>query len=85
MATEPEFQGRGFGAKLLEASIGYVAQQKGNRLWCTARIPASGFYRSRGFGVEGGEFEVKNAGPHYFMCRPVQESDKAFMDLFSSS
>jgi len=65
------FQGLGIGKLLLMHSIAYIAGHGGASIWCNARTPVIGFYRSMGFSSRGDEFNIPGAGPHYFMERPV--------------
>ncbi len=67
MAVEPGLQGRGVGGVLLDACVAHVRAQGGDILWCNARTHAAGFYLSRGFTQDGGEFDLPGVGPHYQM------------------
>lgn len=48
-ATVPDAQGKGFGAVLLRYIINYVISMGATKLWCDARVSASGFYQKFGF------------------------------------
>jgi len=77
MATLPDVRGRGFATAVLEASVDHVAAEGGGELWCNARVPALGFYRQSGFGVEGDEFEIDGIGPHVVVTRTIEPSSDA--------
>lgn len=66
MAVEPERQGTGVGAALIRR-IHEVAAERGETLWCNARVSAVGFYRRLGWETEGEEFDIPTVGPHYIM------------------
>ena len=74
MATEPAVRGSGFGALLLQACVDHVARSGGGELWCNARLPALGFYRTAGFAVVGEQFDIPGIGPHFVMTRDVLPS-----------
>lgn len=76
MATAPEVRGGGFGGAILQAVIGYIAEQDGSLLWCNARTPAVPFYLRYGFIARGDEYTMPITGPHYFMTRPIQTEDR---------
>jgi len=71
MATLPEARGTGLGGALLEACLEHIRSMGGTRLWCNARVPASGFYVRYGFLVHGDAFELPGIGPHYLMSRSI--------------
>ena len=48
-ATLPEYQGKGYGKLLLSHIIDYVRNTGAKRLWCNARVIATGFYAPFGF------------------------------------
>ena len=48
-ATRVDAQGKGYGRLLLKHVISYVKDIGAEKLWCNARISASGFYRKFGF------------------------------------
>ncbi|HEY9030226.1 MAG TPA: GNAT family N-acetyltransferase [Kangiella sp.] len=67
MATDPESQGKGYGAELLKEGL-RICNEKGARvLWCNARTTAAPFYSKLNFDIKGEEFEIEGIGPHYFM------------------
>ncbi|MBL7014338.1 MAG: GNAT family N-acetyltransferase [Candidatus Marinimicrobia bacterium] len=65
MATDPEYQGKGFGAQILKQCIMYLRDKTDTKyLWCNARESAFGFYEKFGFEIIGDIFEIENIGPH---------------------
>jgi predicted GNAT family N-acyltransferase len=69
MATLPEVRGQGYGGALLERCLRHALDHGGDVAWCTARVPAAGFYRRYGFETEGDAFDVPPIGPHVRMRR----------------
>ncbi len=67
MAVDPSHQGRGYGARLVEACGAHARSLGGKELWCNARTSASGFYTRQGFDTEGPPFEIEGIGPHFEM------------------
>lgn len=58
-ATITSQQGKGYGSQLLQHVIDYVKSFSAEKLWCRARVSASGFYNKFGF-VETGKRSVNN-------------------------
>lgn len=58
-ATLQEYQGKGYGAKLIEWLLDYVKDMKFSRVWCNARIDKVDYYKKFGF-VETEEKFEKN-------------------------
>ena len=58
-AVEPEYQGKGVGGDLLTYITEFAKAEGGKRLWCNARLSATGFYDKNGF-VHTGQFFSKN-------------------------
>lgn len=77
MATEPAFQGRGLGGRVLRFGIEELARRLTTRgegcavLWCNGRTPAQSFYERHGFQAVGDIFETPGTGPHYVFWRNV--------------
>jgi predicted GNAT family N-acyltransferase len=69
MATLPEARGQGYGGALLERCLRHALDRGGGLAWCTARVPAAGFYRRYGFESVGDVFDVAPMGPHIKMVR----------------
>jgi len=44
-ATLPEFQGKGYGSKLMDWLLDYTIDMKFTRVWCNARIGKTDFYK----------------------------------------
>jgi predicted GNAT family N-acyltransferase len=72
MCTDTEYQGRGFGGKLIEcAEAAIVEGSSVRRFWCNARVPAIPFYERHGWMVDSEEFDIPTAGPHRKMVKKV--------------
>lgn len=69
MATLPEVRGQGYGGALLERCLRHAVDRGGDLAWCTARVPAAGFYRRYAFESVGDVFDVPPVGPHLLMVR----------------
>ncbi len=68
MATEPEFQGKGYGRQVLVKGMDLLHKQKNcDLLWFNARKNAYKFYETLGFSFLGEEFEIPQIGPHKVM------------------
>lgn len=48
-ATVEKYQGKGYGSLLLDHIIKYAKEHGFTRIWCNARVNASGFYEKFGF------------------------------------
>lgn len=55
-AIDPQMQGKGIGNALLQYIISVAALQGGSRIWCNARLSATGFYSKAGFTFTGTTF-----------------------------
>ncbi|NIA71744.1 GNAT family N-acetyltransferase [Pelagibius litoralis] len=77
MASDPDFQGRSLGGKVLVFGIEELARRIAARgqesaiLWCNGRTPAQRFYERHGFQPIGDVFETPGTGPHYVFWRNV--------------
>lgn len=69
MATVPAVRGQGYGGALLERCLRHAIDRGGDLAWCTARVPAAGFYRRYAFESVGEVFDVPSIGPHILMAR----------------
>jgi predicted GNAT family N-acyltransferase len=70
MCTETNYQGRGFGGKLLACAEAAITKDSNVRLfWCNARVPAIPFYERHGWMVDSEEFDIPTAGPHRKMVK----------------
>ncbi|MEX2654276.1 MAG: GNAT family N-acetyltransferase [Acidimicrobiia bacterium] len=66
MATT--MRGRGLGRVLLAAALDHVGSRGGDLVWCSARVPAAGFYLRAGFGEVSEPYEIEHIGPHVRMA-----------------
>ena len=73
MATAPEARRMGLGRRVMnyiEADLlAAAADDVPLLLWCNARVPAVAFYKSIGWAVVSGPFEIPTAGPHVRMTK----------------
>lgn len=69
MATDPQWQGRGYGRALLAEAAARAQAAGVALLWCNARVPALGFYQECGFVIEGPEFTTETGIPHRLAIR----------------
>lgn len=67
-ATLPQYQGKGYGAKLMEWLMEYAEDMKFARLWCNARVEKTDFYMRFGFAKTADTFE-KNGYEYVVMER----------------
>lgn len=67
MATEPAFQGFGYGGEALAALLQWGREKKLPLFWCNAREKAIPFYERHGFTVESELFDIAGIGPHKVM------------------
>lgn len=69
MAILKEFQGLGYGSKILEEICNFVETQNAEVLWFNARKNAVKFYQNFGFSVQGNPFEIPDIGTHFLMFK----------------
>ncbi|MFD2036075.1 GNAT family N-acetyltransferase [Belliella marina] len=62
-ATLPEYQGKGYGSKLLVYMIGHVQKKNIQKIWCNARASKIDFYS--GFGLSKTNITFKKSGLDY--------------------
>ncbi len=67
MAVIPDNQGKGIGARLVDASIDELRNLGATAVWCNARRAVTGFYQRLGWKIEGDEFEIPGVGGHFVM------------------
>jgi GNAT superfamily N-acetyltransferase len=67
MATDPEWQGKGAGSRLLEGLLSWGRSHAVPFFWCNARLVAFAFYERHGFTFESELFEIEDVGPHKVM------------------
>lgn len=71
MATQPDYRGRGIGARLLESGLTRINSEGVNFAWCNARETAFAFYEKAGFEYFGEMFEPPGIGPHKVMWKKL--------------
>ena len=71
MATESEFQKKGFGKSLLNEAQTRLKSKGCDLLWFNARMSAEGFYKKLGFEVFGEIFDIPKIGPHQVMFKKL--------------
>jgi len=64
-ATLPEFQGKGYGSKLLVYMMGYIKDKNISKIWCNARVSKVHFYK--GFGLTTTNHTFHRAGLDYIV------------------
>jgi len=64
-AVNDKAQKAGIGTQLLAYITAFVEREQGTRLWCNARLSATGFYAKFGFTETGGVFH--KAGVDYII------------------
>ncbi|MFY8222965.1 MAG: GNAT family N-acetyltransferase [Pirellulales bacterium] len=68
MATDTDFQSRGLGRQLVQATVNEASRDEPQRIfWCNARTSAIGFYEKLGWRVVSEPFDLPVAGPHVKM------------------
>lgn len=56
-ATLPEYQGKGYGSKLVEWLTDYANEMKFSKVWCNARVGKTDFYKRFDFEETDDRFE----------------------------
>ncbi len=69
MATDTNYQGQGYGEKVILKAFEILETKKCDLLWCHARVRAIPFYSKLGFQVIGEVFEIEGIGPHKVMYK----------------
>lgn len=64
-ATLPEYQGKGYGSKLLVYMIGHVQKMDIQKIWCNARVSKIDFYN--GFGLTTTDRTFQKSGLDYIV------------------
>ena len=77
MAVDQSWQGSGVGRALVRAGLLAVAQAGGRRVWCNARLTATGFYERLGFTPVGETFDIPGIGGHVRMVVEVVSTSTA--------
>ncbi|MGB0578994.1 MAG: GNAT family N-acetyltransferase [Limisphaerales bacterium] len=84
MAVVEEFQGKGFGRRLLRDVEDNLESRGYNRMIMDARKPAVGFYDRLGYRITSDEFELVGI-PHFRMEKPLaSESESAVIVLLGA-
>ncbi len=71
MATDPAFQGKGAGKRLMQFAVDHLKDLRVDVIWCNARTAAVPFYEKLGFVTKGDEFQIPGIGPHFLMIRKL--------------
>jgi GNAT superfamily N-acetyltransferase len=70
MATDPKYQGHGFGRDVVNYGLEYLrANEDCDLVWCNARESAFTFYEKLGFILHGSMFDIPQTGPHKVMYK----------------
>jgi GNAT superfamily N-acetyltransferase len=70
-ATLEQFQGKGFGSKLLQYIFDFLEEKNTSRIWCNARISKAGYYQKFGMTTTAATFEKE--GMEYVVMERVFE------------
>ncbi|MFD0764007.1 GNAT family N-acetyltransferase [Mucilaginibacter lutimaris] len=57
LAVITDGQGKGIGTQIIAYITGFVEREHGTKLWCHARLSATGFYDKLGYSKVGNEFQ----------------------------
>lgn len=74
LAVKDEYQGKGYGSKILQWVVDYANDMKLDRVWCNARKDKTSFYKKFGFTETGNSF-TRNGFDYVIMEKiiiPVQ-------------
>jgi 7-cyano-7-deazaguanine synthase len=69
MGVDHSLRGQGVGTRILRVAQRWAAD-RGDGIWCNARVAAMGLYARSGFRRLGEEFEIDPIGSHYVMVWP---------------
>jgi GNAT superfamily N-acetyltransferase len=70
LAVEPAFQKKGVGTALLRYVTEFALAEGGVKIWCNARVSATGFYLKSGF-LETDKVFSKNGNDYVIMEKPL--------------
>ena len=70
-ATLKEYQGNGFGTKLLNFVFDLARQENINRIWCNARVDKTNFYKR--FGLEKTDVFFEKSGTKYVIMEKISQ------------
>jgi GNAT superfamily N-acetyltransferase len=71
MAVLDSHQKQGVGEALVSKAESFCVTEKATLIWFNARTSAVGFYHKMGYEIIGSEFEIKEVGPHFLMCKQI--------------
>ena len=71
-ATVKQFQGKGYGSKLLQYIFDFLEEKNTSRIWCNARILKAGFYQKFGMTTTAATFEKE--GMEYVVMEKIANS-----------
>lgn len=74
MATDPAFQGKGLGRKIILAAEEELKKRGSDLLWFNARVSAEVFYTKLGYTAIEEVFEIDTIGPHKVMFKSFSKS-----------
>jgi len=69
MGTLLKYRGKGYGKLLVMKSEECLRNINIHKIWCNARVEASGFYKELNYSILGKPFEVPKIGKHYLMFK----------------
>jgi GNAT superfamily N-acetyltransferase len=71
MAVLDSYQKQSIGEALVNEAESFCVTEKATLIWFNARTSAVGFYQKMGYEIIGSEFEIKEVGPHFLMCKQI--------------
>lgn len=71
-ATREQFQGKGYGSKLLQYIFDFLEAKNTSRIWCNARISKAAYYQKFGMTTTAATFEKE--GMEYVVMEKIFES-----------
>jgi S-adenosylmethionine:tRNA ribosyltransferase-isomerase len=74
MATEKNYQNKGYGNAVLNYLIEKVKELNGAYIWCNARSTAINFYLKNNFEIISDEFDMPDIGPHFVMMLGLKKT-----------
>ena len=74
MAVLEDYQGKGYGAQLVNVAESYCLDLGANLIWFNARERAVAFYQKLNYKIIGDSFEIPNVGIHFVMYKKIQKN-----------
>ena len=74
MAVLEEFQGKGFGAKLVKEAENHCINLNTNLIWFNARENAVPFYKKLNYIIIGDSFLIPDVGIHFAMYKKIRKN-----------